>query len=123
MSAGVKAGIKTSYNKFNEKYKVFCIDNLKNYFSNLDITNNMAKSSLSLQWERIKRLATCSFGIQKNEFTKFKFLVVNKEEKKISAINKDQYLKAVNLLNEKGQYEDAILIHIMWSPASRPTRC
>ena len=48
LSAGVKAGIKTLYNKFKEKYKVFCIDNLKNYFTNLDITNSMAKSSLSL---------------------------------------------------------------------------
>ena len=46
---------------------------MKNYFTNLDITNSMAKSSLSLQWERIKRLATCSFGIQKNEFPKIKF--------------------------------------------------
>ena len=73
LSAGVKAGIKTLYNKSKEKYKVFCIDNLKNYFTNLDITNSMAKSSLSLQWERIKRLVTCSFGIQKNEFPKIKF--------------------------------------------------
>ena len=121
MSAGVKAGIKTSYNKFKEKYKVFCIDNLKNYFTNLDITNSMAKSSLSLQWERIKRLATCSFGIQKNEFPKIKFSSCKQgREENISAINKDQYLKAVNLLNEKGQYEDALLIHIMWSIASRP---
>ena len=122
LSAGVKAGIKTLYNKFKEKYKVFYIDNLKNYFTNLDITNNMAKSSLSLQWERIKRLATCSFGIQKNEFPKIKFSSCKQgREENISAINKDQYLKAVNLLNEKGQYEDALLIHIMWSLASRST--
>ena len=52
--AGVKAEIMTSYNKFKEKYKVFCIDNLKNYFTNLDITNSLAKSSLSLQWENKK---------------------------------------------------------------------
>ena len=121
MSAGVKAGIKTLYKIFKEKYKVFCIDNLKNYFTNLDITNSMAKSSLSLQWERIKRLATCSFGIQKNEFSKIKFSSCKQgREENISAINKDLYLKAVNILNEKGQYEDALLIHIMWSLASRP---
>ena len=41
-------------------------------------------------------------------------------EENISAINKDQYLKAVNFLNEKGQYEDALLIYIMGSLASRP---
>ena len=38
----------------------------------------------------------------------------------VSAINKDQYLKAANLLYAKGQYEDALLIHIKWSLASRP---
>ena len=107
LSAGVKAGIKTSYNKFKEKYKVFCIDNLKNYFTNLNITNKMAKSNLSLRWERIKRLTTCSFGIQMNEFPKIKFFSCKQgREENISAINKDQYLKAVNLLNEKEQYED-----------------
>ena len=51
LSAGVKAGIKTAYNKFKLKYSIFSIDNLKNYFTNLDITNSMASSSLSLHWE------------------------------------------------------------------------
>ena len=41
-------------------------------------------------------------------------------EENVSAINKDQYLKAANLYYETGQYEDALLIHIMWSFASRP---
>ena len=81
----------------------------------------MAKSSLSLQFERIKRLATCSFGIQKNEFQKIKFSSYKQgREENISAINKDQYFKARNLLNEKGQYEDSLLIHIIWLLASRP---
>ena len=121
LSAGVKAGIKTSYNQFKLKYSIFSIDNLKNYFTNLDITNIMASSSLSLHWERMKRLAICSLGIKKQDFPKIKFSS-NKQgrEENVSAINKDQYLKAANLLYEKGQYEDALLIHIMWSLASRP---
>ena len=81
----------------------------------------MASSSLSLHWERMKRLAICSFGIKKQDFPKIKFSS-NKQgrEENVSAINKDQYLKAANLLYAKGQYEDALLIHIMWSLASRP---
>ena len=121
LSTGVKAGIKTAYNQFKLKYSIFSIDNLKNYFTNLDITNSMASSSLSLHWERMKRLAICSFGIKKQDFPKIKFSS-NKQgsEENVSAINKDQYLKAANLLYAKGQYEDALLIHIMWSLASRP---
>ena len=121
LSVGVKAGIKTAYNQFKLKYSIFSIDNLKNYFTNLDITNSMASTSLSLHWERMKRLAICSFGIKKQDFPKIKFSS-NKQgrEENVSAINKDQYLKAANLLYEKGQYEDALLIHIMWSLASRP---
>ena len=78
------------------------------------------KLSLSLHWERIKRLAICSFGIKKQDFPKIKFSS-NKQrrEENVSAINKDQYLKATNLLHAKGQYEDALLIHIMWFLASR----
>ena len=81
----------------------------------------MASSSLSLHWERMKRLVICSFGIKKQDFPKIKFSS-NKQgrEENVSAINKDQYLKAANLLYAKGQYEDALLIHIMWSLASRP---
>ena len=81
----------------------------------------MASSSLSLHWERMKRLAICSFGFKKQDFPKIKFSS-NKQgrEENVSDINKDQYLKATNLLYAKGQYEDALLIHIMWSLASRP---
>ena len=41
LSVGVKAGIKTAHNQFKLKYSIFSIDNLKNYFTNLDITNSM----------------------------------------------------------------------------------
>ena len=121
LSAGVKAGIKTAYNQFKLKNSIFSIDNLKNFFTNLDITNSMASSKLSLHWERMKRLAICSFGIKKQDFPKIKFSS-NKQgrEENVSAINNDQYLKAANLLNAKGQYEDAWLIHIMWSLSSLP---
>ena len=81
----------------------------------------MTSTSLSLHWERMKRLAISSFGIKKQDFPKIKFSS-NKQgrEENVSAINKDQYLKAANLLYAKGQYEDALLIHIMWSLVSWP---
>ena len=37
LSAGVKAGIKTAYNQYKLKNSIFIIDNLKNFFANLDI--------------------------------------------------------------------------------------
>ena len=119
LSAGVKAGIKTAYNQFKLKHSIFSIENVKNYFTNLDVTNSMTSTSLSLHWERMKRLAICSFGIKKQDFPKIKFSS-NKQrrEENVSAINKDQYLKAANLLYAKGQYEDALLIYIMWSLTS-----
>ena len=81
----------------------------------------MASSSLSFHWEKMKLLAIFSFGIKKQDFIKIK-LSNNKQgrEENVSAINKDQYLKAANLFYAKGQYEDALLIHIMWTLASRP---
>ena len=53
LSKGVKAGIKTAYKWFKNKYKSFTFDNLKNHFTNLDITNSMTTTSLSLNWERM----------------------------------------------------------------------
>ena len=83
LSVGVKAGIKTAYNQFKLKYSIFSIDNLKNYFTNLDITNSMASSNLSLNWERMKRLAICSFGIKKQDFPKIKFSRNIKERRRM----------------------------------------
>ena len=69
----------------------------------------------------MKRLAICSYGIKKEESPKIKF-ASNKQgkEENISAINKNQYLKAANLLYLKGEFEDSLLINIMWCFASRP---
>ena len=54
LSKGVKTEIKTAYKCFKEKYNSFTLDNLKNHFTNLDITNSMTATSLSLNWERMK---------------------------------------------------------------------
>ena len=69
----------------------------------------------------MKRLAICSFAIKKEEFPKIKFSS-NKQgrEMNVSAINKNQYLKAANLIYEKGEFEDSLLINIMWCFASQP---
>ena len=122
LSKGVKTGIKTAYKCFKEKYNSFTLDNLKNHFTNLDITNSMTATSLSLNWERMKRIATCSYGIKKRDFPKIKFSS-NKQgrEENVSAINKDQYLEASKLLCKQKQFDDALLINIMWSFASRPS--
>ena len=122
LSKDVKAGIRTVYKQFIEKYKSFTLVNLKNHFTNLDITNSKTSSSLSKNWERMKRVATCSFGIKKEEFPKIKFSSSKQgREENVSAIDKNQYLKAANLLYEKGEYEDSLLINIMWCFASRPS--
>ena len=122
LSKDVKAGIRTVYKQFIEKYKSFNLVNLKNHFTNLDITNSKTSSSLSKNWERMKRVATCSFGIKKEEFLKIKFSSSKQgREENVSAIDKNQYLKAANLLYEKGEYEDSLLINIMWCFASRPS--
>ena len=70
----------------------------------------------------MKRVATCSFGIKKDEFPKIKFSSSKQgREENVSAINKNQYLKAANLQYEKREYEDSLLINIMWCFASRPS--
>ena len=122
LSKEVKAGIKTAYKLFKDKYKSFTLDNLKNHFTNLDITNSMTSTSLSLNWERMKRVGYCSYGIKKGKFPKIKFSS-NKQgrEENVSAINKDQYFEASKLLYEQEQFDDALLINIMWSFASRPS--
>ena len=59
----------------------------------------------------------------KEEFSKIKFSS-NKQgrEENVSAINKNQYLKAANLLYDKGKFQDSFLINIMWCFASRPNQ-
>ena len=72
LSTGVKAGIRIAYSQFKLKYSIFSIDNIKNYFTNLDITNSMSSSNLSLHWERMKRLAICFSQYLKARFSKGK---------------------------------------------------
>ena len=70
----------------------------------------------------MKRLAICSFVIKKEEFPKIKFSSNKKgEEENVSAIYKNQYLKAANLLYENEEFEDSLFINIMWCFASRPS--
>ena len=68
----------------------------------------------------MKRIGVCSFGISNKEFPIIKFSS-NKQgrEENVSAINKEKFLKAAKLLYDNGEYEDALLIHIIWSLASR----
>ena len=75
-----------------------------------------------LKKERMKRLAICSFEIKKEEFQKIKFSSYKQgREENVSAINKNQFLKAANLLYEKGEFDGSLLINIMWCFASRPS--
>ena len=78
----------------------------------------MFKSCFGL--EKMKRIGSCSFGIHNKEFPTIKFSN-NKQgrEENISAINKEKFFKAAKLLYDNGEYEDALLIRIMWSLASR----
>ena len=51
LSKDVKAGIRSIYKQYREKYRSFTLKNLKNYFTNLDITNSMTSPSLSKNWK------------------------------------------------------------------------
>ena len=52
LSKDVKAGIRSIYKQYKEKYSSFALNNLKNHFTNLDITNSMTISSWSKNWEK-----------------------------------------------------------------------
>ena len=52
LSKGVKSDIKTTYKQFISKYDNFTVDNLKNYFTNFEITYSMTCSSLALDRKR-----------------------------------------------------------------------
>ena len=66
----------------------------------------------------MKRIGSCSFGINNKEFPTIKFSSNRQgREENISAINKDNFLKAAKQLYDNGDYENALLI--MWSLASR----
>ena len=84
ISKGVKSDIKTTYKQFISKY-----DNLKNYFTNLDITNSMTCSSLVLDWKKMKGIGSCSFGINNKKFPTINFSsITGKVEKKKYFCNK-----------------------------------
>ena len=69
----------------------------------------------------MKRIGSCSFGINNKAFPIIKFSSNRQgREENISAITKDNFFKAAKQLYDNGDYEDALLIHIMWSLASRP---
>ena len=68
LSKRVKQKIKTACKCFKEKYKLFTLDNLKNHFINLDITNSMTAKSLPLNLEVMKKLASFSFEIKKKTY-------------------------------------------------------
>ena len=101
LSARVLAGIKKAYNQFQLKYNIFSIDNLKNYFTNFDIINSMTSSSLSLYWKRMKRLAICSFGIKKQDFSKIKFSNNKQGRRMFQILTKIKYLKLQIFFKQK----------------------
>ena len=71
----------------------------------------------------MKRIGSCSFGINNKEFSTIKFSSYKQGiEENISAINKEKFLKAAKLLYDNCEYENALLIHIMWSLESRPNK-
>ena len=71
----------------------------------------------------MKRISTFSYGIKKRDFPKVKFSSSKQgREENVSAINKDQYLEASKLFWKQKQFDDALLINIMWSFASRPSK-
>ena len=68
LSKDVKAEVRSIYKQYKEKYELFALNNLKNHFTNLDITNSMTSSSLSKNLERMKKISICSFWIKKEDF-------------------------------------------------------
>ena len=121
LSEGVKSRIKLTYMQFMQKYKIFTIDNLRNYFTNIDTTNWMTRTSNIKLGKNEKTIRMITFWA-KQDIPKIKFSSTKLgRENNVSVINKDQYLNAENLLYVKGEFEDALLIHIMWSLASRPS--
>ena len=72
LSKDVKAGVRSIYKQYKENYSSFALNNIKNHFTNLDITNSMTSSSLSKNLKRMKRLTIFSFGIKKELFPKVK---------------------------------------------------
>ena len=51
LSKEVKEGIRSIYKQYGEKYESFALNNLKNHFTNLDITNSM-KSRFCLKTKK-----------------------------------------------------------------------
>ena len=68
--AGARAGIKTDYNQLKLKYSIFSIDNLKNNFTNFDLTKIISISSLYLYLERMNRKAIFLFQYKNERFNK-----------------------------------------------------
>ena len=61
------------YNQYSSKYSSFTVDNIRNFITNLDITNSMFSSSLHLHYERLKQVAKIAYGINRISFPKLKF--------------------------------------------------
>ena len=56
LSINVRKGIINIYKQYCSKYSSFTVDNIRNFITNLDITNSMTSSSLHLHYERLSEL-------------------------------------------------------------------
>ena len=63
LSINVRKGIINIYNQYSSKYSSFTVDNIRNFITNLDITNSMTSSSLHLHYERLKRVAEIAYEL------------------------------------------------------------
>jgi integrase len=70
----------------------------------------------------MRYIAKTSFGIPSDDFPVIRFSSTKSgREENVGALPKDQFLKAAKLLYDEGDFHDSLLIHIMWSLASRPS--
>ena len=68
LSINMRKGIVNIYNQYSSKYSSFTVDNIRNFITNLDITNSMASSSLHLYMRDFSELLKLNMELIKLAF-------------------------------------------------------
>jgi integrase len=120
MNSDTKRACVTYYEKFMEQYNELTVDNLVDYYSFLDSKNKNCKGTIKKEYNQLKRILIESYGVKaKFPCVRFQSTRESKEEN-IAAIDARKVKDVIDLLQKKGNIRDSLLVHLMYSVASRP---
>ena len=121
VSEKTKSSYIRAYNMAMSELSEFNVSKIKSIFIEEDLEGNYTKSYLKKLWKQVRQIAIICYGMTESTFPVVKFSSKKKgKEHNRVAFSRKYVAEVVQKLEEAKQYEDSLLLHMMWACALRP---